>query len=418
MVSDWPALHWKTSFLSCVLEEVLLRFRIGRKKTSTDPQFETQCEYVHGTLKQFDDWVCGLSPDITSPFSRYDISEFWVYADYKYLAEVFKDKSDLLQDIVWADFGFPGRDGQESTIWIGSTGANTPCHLDTYGCNLVLQVEGRKTWYLFPPENTAHLYPTRIPYEESSIFSKVNIVNPDSTRFPLFSGACPHVVTLHPGQVLFVPRHWWHYVECVDEATVSVNTWIELDADHEARVEEAITRMLVFTFKSSESSSQEWLNPTEEQLTTHHTNLQYLNSAVSAYMECHSRTLDKVDVSKQDREIKKRRTHSDIILSSTADPPFGEHLMPVLSKPSGKGFESTAPSNAATDSQQQSHRSEESPCSQQTLCIPQREPSALGADSKPSKRTISSDEVLDCLVNPQVMHLVAELLLQKQATKA
>lgn len=30
------------------------------------------------------------------------------------------------------------------------------------------------------------------------------------------------------GQVLYVPRHWWHYVESVDPITVSVNSWIEL----------------------------------------------------------------------------------------------------------------------------------------------------------------------------------------------
>lgn len=32
-------------------------------------------------------------------------------------------------------------------------------------------------------------------------------------------------------QVLYVPRHWWHYVESVDPITVSVNSWIELVSD-------------------------------------------------------------------------------------------------------------------------------------------------------------------------------------------
>jgi HSPB1-associated protein 1 len=25
---------------------------------------------------------------------------------------------------------------------------------------------------------------------------------------------------------LFVPKHWWHYVECIDTA-ISINTWVE-----------------------------------------------------------------------------------------------------------------------------------------------------------------------------------------------
>ncbi len=49
----------------------------------------------------------------------------------------------FLQDVKWCDFGFEGRNGRESTLWIGTEGANTPCHLDSYGFNLVLQVQGR-----------------------------------------------------------------------------------------------------------------------------------------------------------------------------------------------------------------------------------------------------------------------------------
>jgi ribosomal protein L16 Arg81 hydroxylase len=35
------------------------------------------------------------------------------------------------------------------------------------------------------------------------------------------------VVTLNPGDVLFVPHYWWHYVENVGTA-VSINSWIPL----------------------------------------------------------------------------------------------------------------------------------------------------------------------------------------------
>ena len=37
---------------------------------------------------------------------------------------------------------------------------------------------------------------------------------------------------LEPGQVLYVPKHWWHYVEC-ESTAISVNTWIELVSQNE-----------------------------------------------------------------------------------------------------------------------------------------------------------------------------------------
>ncbi|KYO18188.1 HSPB1-associated protein 1 isoform B [Alligator mississippiensis] len=250
MAFDWPALRWNPKYLSEMLDGKTIQFRLGMKKIDAAPQFETECSYVQATLEEFLAWSSGLSSCFSGPFSCYDSCKYWAYADYKYIAKIFEDKTEIFQDVIWSDFGFPGRNGRESTLWIGSVGANTPCHLDSYGCNLVLQVQGRKRWHLFPPSDACFLYPTRIPYEESSVFSKVSVVNPDLKRFPLFKKAKAHVVTLSPGQVLFVPQHWWHYVESIDPITISINSWIEL-----------------------------------VEATSHEINLQYLNGAMSAYLE-------------------------------------------------------------------------------------------------------------------------------------
>ncbi|CAN2389094.1 Cupin superfamily protein [Pristimantis euphronides] len=391
MTDDWPASRWTLALLSNVLQEQTLRFRIGKRKVDTEPQFETHCDYIDGTIKQFQDWISGSSPDMSGPFSLYDNSEYWAYADYKYLALLFKDQSEMLQEMSWADFGFPGRDGRDSTLWIGSRGANTACHIDSYGCNLVLQVQGRKKWLLFPPEDTASLYPTRIPYEESSVFSKVNVVNPDRRRYPAFSRARPHVVTLLPGQVLVVPRRWWHYVESVDDITISVNSWLELDSDHEARVEEAITRMVVCAFKSAEGagSSGDWLNPTEDGATTHETNLRYLNMAVSAFAE-HKMVENETEenASNQEEPIMKRRREEtdpeseDRSGNDTRVSPFFVHVLPSLTKEESGG-----------------------------KAIPH--PRSDGETA-----AITSNELLDCLLNPQVVTLVAQLLVNRRLGKS
>ncbi|XP_068102313.1 HSPB1-associated protein 1 isoform X2 [Hyperolius riggenbachi] len=398
MANDWPASRWNVPHLCDLLQDKSLRFRIGRREMSTEPQFETQCDYIDGTIGQFRAWVSGGPPEDCGPFSPFSRAEFWAYADYKYLALLFEDEPQILQDVLWEDFGFPGRGGQESTLWVGSRGANTPCHIDSYGCNLVLQVEGRKRWRLFPPEDTPHLYPTRIPYEESSIFSKVHVLNPDRKRYPSFCRARPHVVTLHPGQVLLVPRHWWHYVESIDDVTVSINSWMELDSDDEARVEEAITRMVVCAFKSADpaSSASDWLNPTENMATSHNTNLEYLNRATSAYRK-RRRTAGESDPSIAEQEpppVKKSR--SERSLEGDSDW-FGPHLLPVLpvsSNVKARGDEDTA---VMADAQTENGDPNPNPATEWT-------------------DTITSNAVLDCLVNPQVIRLVAGLLLSRSNT--
>ena len=145
------------------------------------------------------DYLCllnntGITSDIFINMSFLFRNFYWCYADYKYMAELFHDFPHLRQSVNWGSFGFPERSGNESTIWIGSKEASTPCHMDTYGCNLVAQIYGRKKWILFPPIETPKLYPTRIPYEESSVFSQVDVTNPDLSKFPSFAEASQYEV--------------------------------------------------------------------------------------------------------------------------------------------------------------------------------------------------------------------------------
>ncbi|XP_068805151.1 HSPB1-associated protein 1 isoform X4 [Struthio camelus] len=429
MVDDWPALHWNTKYLSAVLDAKTIQFRIGLKTMDLVPQFETRCSYVEATLQEFLAWSCGQPSCLFGPFRCYEYAKYWAYADYKYIARLFEDKEEVFQDIKWSDFGFPGRSGKESTLWIGSEGANTPCHLDSYGCNLVLQVQGR------------------IPYEESSIFSKVNVTNPDLKRFPEFRNATAHVVTLSPGQVLLVPRHWWHYVEAIDPVTVSINSWIELDADHKARVEEAITRTLVCAIKSAENPSDAdlWLNPTEVEATSHDINLQYLNSAVSAYFKCQKENVSEqthpssigaektpsASCKKRKRQVDtepegcKLLTHeagfSRVKAEKLQKISFGPHLIQVL--PQSQETSSMGAGAVESDYRDLTHENEgghfgKLHCPRKQLVMSndcETPANQMDSDGSPnaSQTALSTNDLLDCLVNPHVISLVAQLLLER-----
>ena len=98
-------------------------------------------------------------------------------------------------------------------------------------------------------------------------------------------------MTLRAGEVLFVPRHWWHDVQTVSDTALSVNHWIALPTDRRERVKEALVALLATALLPSAQAGggQEevggaggWLNPGEEQLTMDEAG-ELLRTAVAAY---------------------------------------------------------------------------------------------------------------------------------------
>ena len=92
--------------------------------------------------------------------------------------------------------------------WLGAPGTVSPCHHDPYH-NLLAQVVGHKRVWLFPP--SAALYP-RGDFMTNTSDMDLSAGVVDETSFPDFSWASAKSVVLAPGEVLFIPRHWWHLV--------------------------------------------------------------------------------------------------------------------------------------------------------------------------------------------------------------
>lgn len=291
MLGHWPCHDWNLRQWAERLGEKHIKFRVGPMAHSQiGPLWEGDCNYLTATAKEFCDWVEqkeNMAEDNT--FFTLNPIETWCYADYKYMAVLFQDDNAMLKMVDWSTFGFNDRSGADSTIWIGSRGAHTPCHYDSYGYNIVAQVYGKKHWTLFPPTQTNYLSPTRIPYEESSIFSSVNMLDPDVlATHPFIKNTTPYSVCLEPGDTLFVPHHWWHLVESV-ETSVSINTWVEIGLDDDCRIEEGISKAIVTIFAES-CCIDGWLNPTEEVASCHET-LHYLQSALKRSVCNESRVL-------------------------------------------------------------------------------------------------------------------------------
>jgi len=61
------------------------------------PLFETECSYIEATVKEFLSWTANEGESLDGPFSDYHCKEFWAYADYKYIAQLFQDKPAIFQ---------------------------------------------------------------------------------------------------------------------------------------------------------------------------------------------------------------------------------------------------------------------------------------------------------------------------------
>eukprot|EP00747_Dinoflagellata_sp_TGD_P194694 gnl/TRDRNA2_/TRDRNA2_62408_c0_seq2.p1 gnl/TRDRNA2_/TRDRNA2_62408_c0~~gnl/TRDRNA2_/TRDRNA2_62408_c0_seq2.p1 ORF type:complete len:374 (+),score=66.23 gnl/TRDRNA2_/TRDRNA2_62408_c0_seq2:92-1213(+) len=278
---DWPVLQWgpragTSGGLAALRREHGRRrtsMRFAERNASRTP-WEGDCTLLDDVqLGDFCGWLLGEKPG--KPLESFPLERWWGYCDYQHFEELFHDVQDAnRQALDLVGLGkHAGTASSAPTLWLGSSGACTPCHQDAYGCNLVAQVAGEKRWTLFPAEASRLLRAVRLPYEDSSTFTEVD---PLSEGAP--EGSEKLVVVLQPDDVLFVPRHWFHAVECISDWSLSVNQWFDMPEDAEERVREAVVRCLASPLLSPDTS---WLNPREE-LFSAAENVSYLSHAIQS----------------------------------------------------------------------------------------------------------------------------------------
>jgi hypothetical protein len=98
---------------------------------------------------------------------------------------------------------------QEVRLWMGPAGTLTAMHHDL-SSHFFCQLYGRKHFKLVPPFEVAFLY------NRHTYWSAVDAARPDLGRYPAYREADILEVVLEPGEVLFIPVGWWHWVHALD----------------------------------------------------------------------------------------------------------------------------------------------------------------------------------------------------------
>jgi hypothetical protein len=94
-------------------------------------------------------------------------------------------------------------------FWLGPRGTLTPLHHDIVNV-LFVQVQGRKHITLLPALQTHRVY------NNIGVYSQVDFREPNFQQYPRFADTTPVSVIVEPGDALFIPVGWWHYVEALD----------------------------------------------------------------------------------------------------------------------------------------------------------------------------------------------------------
>jgi hypothetical protein len=207
MLEDWPAMKkWSPGYMKERFGERNVEVQMNRLGNE---RFERQKDRHRKQLKmaEFVDLV------VASETNDYYMTASNCGVNGDSLA-------DLWEDIVQIPEYLDGSKRQNTFLWFGPKGTITPLHHDMTN-NLMAQVCGRKLIKLIPSYDIANVY------NDFHCYSAVDCGAVNYERFPKFRQARLIECELGPGDLLFLPIGWWHYVQGLSVSiTVSFTNFV------------------------------------------------------------------------------------------------------------------------------------------------------------------------------------------------
>lgn len=153
-----------------------------------------------------------MEPDAYIPFREYlDIMESGPSDLRIFLWNIFRKAPELREDFSFPDI-MDGFVNEVPFMFFGCEGSRVALHYDLDLSHVFLnQFHGRKHVVLFSPDQSRHLY--HMPF---TVASHVNVLKPDFEKYPALQHVKGQEVMLMPGETLFIPRGYWHYITYTD----------------------------------------------------------------------------------------------------------------------------------------------------------------------------------------------------------
>lgn len=202
-LEDWPARRWSPEYLKARFgDHVIPVAPIRDGNVIYGAEFGVRYDEI-----TFRDWLDGLLAGSPPPY----------YAMF-HVNEVLPA---LMNDLRVPEF-CPSAPWSVTRFWMSPSDTGSAMHQDLPD-NLLAQIIGRKRLVLVPPADSWRMYRHPLTSHLPQC-SRVDAERPDFTRFPRFARARQLHVELAAGELLYLPRLWWHQARSL-EFSVTVNHW-------------------------------------------------------------------------------------------------------------------------------------------------------------------------------------------------
>ena len=196
LVSHWPAMNkWSLDYFEETLGDAIIEVQTGR---NANARFEID-KSAHAKPMAFKEFIALLR-------RNEETNDYYATA-----TNSGQNKQSLapLWDDVEPIKGYLTDAQGEGFIWLGPKGTLTPFHHDLTN-NLLLQVVGRKEVVLAPGFEVSRMRNSLHCFSDWSTDPNAAASAPEGQR-PLLTQC-----VIEPGDALFLPIGWWHYVKSLD----------------------------------------------------------------------------------------------------------------------------------------------------------------------------------------------------------
>jgi ribosomal protein L16 Arg81 hydroxylase len=222
-IGHWPALKkWTWPYLQTLAGKDEVRLVQGNRE-------QQQTQFVNMPLTNYIQYL--LQPDVPKSEDLLYLKEF----------DLFQKFPALQEDVDYTNF-FPWWVTPAQGAWIGPEGAMTGLHYDIFN-NFLIQVVGMKEIWFYPQSVIPQEYrSTKFDYGARD--ATVNMFDIDFEQFPRLQGVEPRIELVHPGDVVLIPKGWWHQVRALTPTITIANFMVRVSDRFSVELWENIRRSL------------------------------------------------------------------------------------------------------------------------------------------------------------------------------